>query len=182
VGSEARIVGGMGWRLGMLGSGVRSHISDLSDGCGGSGHSGQIVVRSRDAPAARLIHSHFRASRPLLGLVSLLVCRQFSEMLVFYLGVRRGLSPVASSPGIDHRADPLLVFSIEESRDSSIVAPSPVLRPPVEVHTLATRSTPAAARPARPARASREGGEQYTNAANREIVDVATAHERRLSA
>ena len=29
-GSEARIVGGMGWRLGMLGSGVRSHISDLS--------------------------------------------------------------------------------------------------------------------------------------------------------
>ena len=49
-GSEARIVGGMGWRLGMLGSGVRSHISDLSDGCGGSGHGGQIVVRSRDAP------------------------------------------------------------------------------------------------------------------------------------
>jgi hypothetical protein len=82
----------------MLGSGVRSHISEhLSDGCGGSGHSGQIVVRSRDAPAARLIHSHFRASRPLLGLVSLLVRRQFSEMLVFYLGVRRGLSPVASS-------------------------------------------------------------------------------------
>ena len=54
-GSEARIFVGsiLGWRLGMLGSGVRSQISVMGGG------SGQIVVRSRDVQAH---HSPFRAS------------------------------------------------------------------------------------------------------------------------
>ena len=63
----------------MLGSGVRSHILDLSlmgvEALVTVVRS-YLVVRSRDAPRqARLIHSHFRASRPLVGLVSLLVRR-----------------------------------------------------------------------------------------------------------
>ena len=105
--------------------------------------------------AARLIHSHFRASRPLVGLVSLLVRRQFSEMLVSYLGVRRGFSPAASSPGIDHRADPLLVFSIEETPPSSL---------------------------ARPASSGRSANNIQMLRTGKIIVDVAAPDERRLKA
>lgn len=85
--------------------------------------------------AARLIHSHFRASRPLVGLVSLLVRRQFSEMLVSYLGVR---------DGVDLAQRPLLLaltivrilylFSpIEETPPSSLARPASSR---VEVRTI----------------------------------------------